>query len=228
MVSHGVGAGIGIGAPVVPGQCFQKKWRACSPRIPIGFSGRAPNPAATPVILRAAGHTRRLVLADHEGSRLGRRRAIPPGLERFSLRSGVWCASAAAAPSPCRCAAVPLPYRARGASHHRPPCEGSCEGSRSGAGWEGVSDWEFYLSRYGRGGEPERAGEGADPEPLRIDLQTALIMIYTRDADRLSRLPVYFRTLNVRLASDATPVDVLIEDYLRSLKTTRRLHQYST
>jgi hypothetical protein len=53
-------------------------------------------------------------------------------------------------------------------------------------------------------------------------------LIYTRDADRLSRLPVYFRTLNVRLASDATPVPFLIEEYLRSLKTARRLHQYST
>ncbi len=53
-------------------------------------------------------------------------------------------------------------------------------------------------------------------------------LIYTQDADRLSRLPVYFRTLNVRLASGATPVDTLIEDYLRSLKTARRLHQYST
>jgi hypothetical protein len=53
-------------------------------------------------------------------------------------------------------------------------------------------------------------------------------LIYTRKADRLSQLPVYFRTLNVRLASGATPIDILIEDYLRSLKTTRRLHQYST
>lgn len=53
-------------------------------------------------------------------------------------------------------------------------------------------------------------------------------LIYTRDADRLDQLPVYFRTLNVRLATGATPVDVLIDDYLRSLKTTRRLHQSST
>ena len=45
-------------------------------------------------------------------------------------------------------------------------------------------------------------------------------LIYTREADRLTRLPVYFRTLNVRLASDKTPVNILIEDYLRSLKTT--------
>ncbi|MBV9880374.1 MAG: hypothetical protein JO180_07755 [Gemmatirosa sp.] len=52
-------------------------------------------------------------------------------------------------------------------------------------------------------------------------------LIYTRSASRLSRLPVYFRTLNVRLASDATPVPRLVEEYLNSLKTTRRLHQYS-
>ena len=49
-------------------------------------------------------------------------------------------------------------------------------------------------------------------------------LIYTRDAARLTQLPVYFRTLNVRLVSDTTPLDILIEDYLRSLKTTRRLH----
>lgn len=52
-------------------------------------------------------------------------------------------------------------------------------------------------------------------------------LIYTRDADRLTQLPVYFRTLNVRLASAETPVNILIEDYLRSLKTTQRLHQRS-
>jgi hypothetical protein len=28
----------------------------------------------------------------------------------------------------------------------------------------------------------------------------------------------------VRLVSDTTPLDILIEDYLRSLKTARRLH----
>ena len=46
-------------------------------------------------------------------------------------------------------------------------------------------------------------------------------LIYTRDADRLTQLPVYFRTLNVRLASDATPVNNLIDNYLRSLKARR-------
>ena len=50
-------------------------------------------------------------------------------------------------------------------------------------------------------------------------------LIYTRDPARLEELPVYFRTLNVRLASDATPVNILIEDYLRSLKATRRVHE---
>jgi len=50
-------------------------------------------------------------------------------------------------------------------------------------------------------------------------------LIYTRDAARLTQLPLYFRTLNVRLVSDAISVDSLIEDYLRSLKTTRRLNQ---
>lgn len=49
-------------------------------------------------------------------------------------------------------------------------------------------------------------------------------MIFTRDETRLAQLPVYFRTLNVHLASDTMPLNSLIEDYLRSLKTTRRLH----
>jgi len=52
-------------------------------------------------------------------------------------------------------------------------------------------------------------------------------LIYTRDADRLLQLPVYFRTLNVRLASENMPLNILIEDYLRSLKNARRLHQHS-
>lgn len=50
-------------------------------------------------------------------------------------------------------------------------------------------------------------------------------LIYTRNAARLEQLPVYFRTLNVRLASDATPVNILIDDYLRSLSATRRAHR---
>jgi hypothetical protein len=48
-------------------------------------------------------------------------------------------------------------------------------------------------------------------------------LIYTRDAARLKQLPVYFRTLNVRLASDTTPVNALIDEYLRSLKANRRV-----
>jgi hypothetical protein len=50
-------------------------------------------------------------------------------------------------------------------------------------------------------------------------------LIYTRDAARLEQLPVYFRMLNVRLASEATPINSLIEDYLRSLRITRRVRQ---
>jgi hypothetical protein len=50
-------------------------------------------------------------------------------------------------------------------------------------------------------------------------------LIYTRDAARLTQLPVYFRTLNVRPVSGTTPLNILIEDYLCSLKTTRRLHR---
>lgn len=50
-------------------------------------------------------------------------------------------------------------------------------------------------------------------------------LIYTRDAARLEQLPVYFRTLNVRLASETMPVEVLIDDYLRSVKATGRVHE---
>jgi len=46
-------------------------------------------------------------------------------------------------------------------------------------------------------------------------------LIYTRNADRLDQLPVYFRTLNVRLASETTPLNILIDEYLRSLKAGR-------
>ena len=53
-------------------------------------------------------------------------------------------------------------------------------------------------------------------------------LIYTREPDRLDQLPVYFRTLNVRLTSAETPVESLIDEYLRSLKTTRRFHQFTT
>jgi hypothetical protein len=50
-------------------------------------------------------------------------------------------------------------------------------------------------------------------------------LIYTRDEARLLQLPVYFRTLNVQVASEATPIDILIDDYLRSIKASRRPHQ---
>jgi hypothetical protein len=43
-------------------------------------------------------------------------------------------------------------------------------------------------------------------------------LIYTRDPARLERLPVYFRTLNVHVATDGTSVKRLIDDYLRSVK----------
>jgi hypothetical protein len=46
-------------------------------------------------------------------------------------------------------------------------------------------------------------------------------LIYTRDASRLDQLPVYFRTLNVRLASPEMPLDTLIENYLGSLRPAR-------
>jgi hypothetical protein len=50
-------------------------------------------------------------------------------------------------------------------------------------------------------------------------------LIYSRDAARLEQLPVYFRTLNVRLASEATPLNSLIDEYLSSFKATSRVHQ---
>jgi hypothetical protein len=52
-------------------------------------------------------------------------------------------------------------------------------------------------------------------------------LIFTRNEARLTELPVYFRTLNVRLASDSQPVDTLIEDYLCFVKNARRLNERS-
>jgi hypothetical protein len=52
-------------------------------------------------------------------------------------------------------------------------------------------------------------------------------LIFTRNEARLTQLPVYFRTLNVRLASDSQPVDTLIEDYLCFVKSARRLNELS-
>jgi len=50
-------------------------------------------------------------------------------------------------------------------------------------------------------------------------------LIYTREVARLDQLPVYFRTLNVRLVSSPQPLSVLIDDYLRSVKGVRRIEQ---
>ncbi len=44
-------------------------------------------------------------------------------------------------------------------------------------------------------------------------------LIFTSDRATLERLPVYFKTLNVRVVSPETPVGFLIEEYLRSFKT---------
>ena len=50
-------------------------------------------------------------------------------------------------------------------------------------------------------------------------------LMYTRDPHRLENLPVYFRTLNVHVATDKTPVNILIDDYLRTFRVGRDLHQ---
>jgi hypothetical protein len=50
-------------------------------------------------------------------------------------------------------------------------------------------------------------------------------LIYTRCAARLDDLPVYFRTLNVKLASNSTHVTALIDDYLSSIKRARNIHE---
>jgi hypothetical protein len=52
-------------------------------------------------------------------------------------------------------------------------------------------------------------------------------LIFTRNEARLTQLPVYFRTLNVRLASNSQPVDTLIEDDLCFVKNARRLNELS-
>jgi hypothetical protein len=53
-------------------------------------------------------------------------------------------------------------------------------------------------------------------------------LIYTRDPARREQLPVYFRSLNVHLVSETTPVGSLIDDYLRSIKDTRRTPRVTT
>lgn len=50
-------------------------------------------------------------------------------------------------------------------------------------------------------------------------------LLYTRDAARIDRLPVYFKTLNVLQATDEAHVSTLIDDYLSSFKATRRIRQ---
>jgi len=71
--------------------------------------------------------------------------------------------SAAPAPSPCALERKPAPVPGEGLGERRglpsvvrmqPPRDRV----RVGEGAE-----EFYLSLYGRGGEPQRAGEGAEP-----------------------------------------------------------------
>jgi len=47
-------------------------------------------------------------------------------------------------------------------------------------------------------------------------------MLFSREPDRLARLPLYFRNLNVRPVSETQPLASFIEDYLRSIKTERR------
>ena len=46
-------------------------------------------------------------------------------------------------------------------------------------------------------------------------------LIYATDPSRLDRLPIYFRTLNVHAATDATQVERLIDEYLRSIRSAR-------
>ena len=53
-------------------------------------------------------------------------------------------------------------------------------------------------------------------------------LIYTQEPARLKQLPVYFRTLNVQQASTDRVLEILIDDYLRSLKTARRAHEIAT
>lgn len=50
-------------------------------------------------------------------------------------------------------------------------------------------------------------------------------LLYTRREQRLNDLPVYFRTLNVRLESKTTPLSMLIDDYLISFKKARGIRR---
>jgi hypothetical protein len=46
-------------------------------------------------------------------------------------------------------------------------------------------------------------------------------LLFTREESSRSQLPVYFRTLNVRLAGEETPLKQLIDEYLSSIKVKR-------
>jgi nucleoside 2-deoxyribosyltransferase len=50
-------------------------------------------------------------------------------------------------------------------------------------------------------------------------------LLYTRDAAVLDQLPVYFKTLNIRVESEEIPAVALIDEYLLSVKDARRAHQ---
>ncbi len=50
-------------------------------------------------------------------------------------------------------------------------------------------------------------------------------LIYTREAARLDQLPVYLRVLNVQQVTTERPLDKLIDDYLSSLRATRRANR---
>ena len=47
-------------------------------------------------------------------------------------------------------------------------------------------------------------------------------LLYTREASRIDELPVYFRTLNIRVVSEVSPLADLIDEYLRSFKRRSR------
>ena len=53
-------------------------------------------------------------------------------------------------------------------------------------------------------------------------------LIYTMNRQRLARLPIYFKTLNVKEAEDPAGVERLIDEYLRSLRDARRIHELTT
>ena len=47
-------------------------------------------------------------------------------------------------------------------------------------------------------------------------------LIYTRNPNRIIKLPVYIRTLNVRQPSEGLPLTTVIDDYFRSVRNFRR------